>query len=81
MLGMEDWMSVKFVWKGRAEDTEGLAVYATADSTYDVWLPTFKKAQQLDSVLRDVFADGRRIGHREMMRGVRNTMNDVARQL
>lgn len=74
-------MSVKFVWKGSVENAEGMAVYATADSTYEVWLPTFKKAQQLDSVLRDVFAEGRRMGHREMMNGVSNTMNEVARKL
>ena len=74
-------MSVKFVWKGSVEDAEGLAVYATADSTYEVWLPTFKKAQQLDSVLRDIFAEGRRTGHREMMQGVSNAMNEVARKL
>jgi hypothetical protein len=81
MLGMEVGMSVKFVWKGSVEDAEGLAVYATADSTYEVWLPTFKKAQQLDLVLRDVFAEGRRMGHREMMQGASNAMNEVARQL
>lgn len=74
-------MSVKFVWKGSVEDAEGLAVYATADSTYEVWLPTFKKAQQLDSVLRDIFAEGRRTGHREMMQEVSNAMNEVARKL
>lgn len=74
-------MSVKFVWKGSVEDAEGLAIYATNDSTYEVWLPTFKKAQQLDSVLRDVFAEGRRAGHREMMQATSSAMNEVARAL
>lgn len=74
-------MSVKFVWKGSTKDAEGLAVYDTAYSTYEVWLPTFKKALQLEFILRDTFAEGRRTGHREMMQGVRNAMNEVARNL
>ena len=74
-------MTVKFVWKGSVEDAEGLAIYATKDSTYEVWLPTFKKAQQLDSVLRDIFAEGRRMGHKEMMQATSSTMNEVARKL
>lgn len=74
-------MCVKLVWKGRTEDAEGLAVYATADSTYEVWLPTFKKAQQLDFVLRDVFNEGRRTGHKEMMQSVSGAMNETVRKL
>lgn len=74
-------MSVKFVWKGSVEGAEGLAAYATADSTYEVWLPSLEKAQQLDSVLRNIFAEGRRMGHKDMMHGVSNAMNEVARKL
>lgn len=74
-------MTVKFVWKGSVEDAEGLAIYATNYSTYEVWLPTFKKAQQLYSVLRDIFAEGRRMGHKEMMQATSSTMNEVARKL
>ena len=74
-------MSVKFMWKGLIEGGDGTAVYATAESTYEVWLPTFVKAQQLDKVLRDVFAEGRRSGHGEMMQKVSIAMNEVARGL
>lgn len=72
-------MSVKFVWEGSVDDGEGLATYSTSESTYEVWLPSFKKAHQLDSFLRDVFAEGRRAGHREMMQATSNAMNNVAR--
>lgn len=74
-------MNVKFQWKGSVEDAEGLAIYTTSESTYEVWLPNFKKAQQLDSMLRDVFSEGRRMGHREMMHATSNAMNEVVKKL
>lgn len=72
-------MEVKFAWQGSTNEERGLATYATKDSTFELWLPSFKKAQQLESVLRDVFAEGRRRGQQEMLRAATAAMNDVAR--
>ena len=72
-------MSVKFEWRGSTEDTEGLAIFTTDNSSYEVWLPTFKKANQLHTVLRDIFVEGQRKGHREVRQEVNQAMDKVAR--
>lgn len=74
-------MPVKFEWKGRTETESGMAVFTVESTTYDLWLPNFKKALQLDQVLRDVYAQGRRRGHAEMMRATSDAMNETARRL
>lgn len=74
-------MTVKFEWNGATETESGKAIYATETSTFELWMPNFAKALQLDQVLRDVFAEGRRKGHAEMMRATSDAMNETARKL
>lgn len=74
-------MTVQFKWWGAAETESGLATYSVGTATYELWLPNFKKAVQIDQVLRDVYADGRRKGHAEIMRATSDAMNETARNL
>ena len=70
---------MKFSWKGNEDQQDGVATYSTAENTYEVWMPTFKKASELDAVLRNIYLEGRRHGHAEMMTATSNAMNSVAR--
>ena len=70
---------MKFSWKGKQDQQDGTATYSTAENTYELWMPTFKNASELDAVLRNVYLEGRRHGHREMMSATSNAMNSVAR--
>lgn len=74
-------MPVQFEWKGATETESGRAIYAIETATYELWLPNFAKALQFDQVLRDVYAQGRRKGHAEMMRATSDAMNETARKL
>ena len=72
---------IKFTWKGSKECAEGQAIYATAESRYEVWLPSFDDARKLDSFLRNIFSEGRRMGRTEMMRSVSNAMRTTEKLL
>lgn len=67
-------MTIKFEWQGAVETESGKAIYTTETSMYELWLPNLAKARQLEMVLRDVFAEGRRVGHAEMKRAVSDAM-------
>jgi len=74
-------MTVKFQWLGAIETESGRAVYEIGSSTYDLWLPNFSRALQIDQVLRDVYEQGRRCGHAEMLRAASVAMSETARNL
>jgi hypothetical protein len=74
-------MTVQFEWRGATETESGLAIYSIGTSTYELWLPNFKKAHQIEQAFRDVYADGRRKGLAEMMRATSDAMNEAARKL
>jgi len=71
---------INFTWKGATETERGLAIFAVEKSTYELWLPCLAKALQLNQVLNDVYAQGRRKGHDEMMQATRDAMNETARR-
>ena len=66
---------IRFEWHGNTETESGKAIYITDTSAYELWLPSLAKARQLESVLRDVFAEGRHKGRMEVMHAVNNVMN------
>ena len=73
-------MSINFSWMGSVGDAAGKASYTINNSTYELWLPTFEKARQLEDVLRDIFEEGRRVGQLEMKQAATTAMNEVTRR-
>ena len=69
---------VKFEWKGATETESGRAIYEIGTATYELWLPNFAKAFQLNQVLTDVYRQGRQQGHTEMVRATSAVMREVA---
>jgi len=72
---------INFQWRGSTDEEKGLAIYTSKESTYELWLPNFKKASQLNQVLNDVYKEGRIKGHIEMILTTTDAMNKVARGL
>lgn len=72
-------MTIKFVWQGNpdTEATDGHASYNIYGISYDLHMPSFVKACELETVLTNVFAEGRRLGHTEMVYGITNAVNTI----
>jgi hypothetical protein len=68
-------MTVKFEWVGSTETESGTARYSLGNTTYELWLPDFKKAHQLHQVLEDVYQRGRNAGYAEMSSAVQHAMS------
>ncbi|MDY0206230.1 MAG: hypothetical protein RBR82_06345 [Pseudomonas sp.] len=64
-------MNISFTWKGSEEDLEGLAVFKTEHTTYEILLPSFKRAVLIQSALEHVYGEGRRFGQQEVQAAIK----------
>ncbi len=72
--------NIQFQWYG-AEDAEGgTAVYTTESRTYEIWLPSFEAAWNIEKVLRDVFREGETKGRQEVVSLVREALEYATRK-
>jgi len=72
-------MGVKFYWASVQGEEAGTATYIYGNERFDVEMPDFASAWKLNVSMENMYADGVRQGHHDMMRAVSDAMNKAAR--